>query len=809
MPQVLQGITILDFTRGMPGAIATMVCSDFGAQVIKVEPPGGDPFRAFPGALQWDRGKKSVILDLKEAQGRQQAQALARRADVVIESFRPGVTERLGIDYATLSALKPDMVYCSITGFGPRGPYARYKGYEGVVTAKCGRMMAFAGQPDRDGPVFGAVPVASHAAALAAVRGMVAALYVRDRTGQGQMVETSLLQAVTPYDVYQWINWQMMIKDPEGFPGDPEMDPSKLPRVGYLPARTRDGRWIQIASLLQPLFQATLRAIGLGHVLDEPRFADAPRLMDEDREELVRMMLTRLQERTLDEWMQLFIHEATDVAAEPFSTAQEAMEHPQIRHNHQVQEVQDPRVGPMRQLGPLLLMEETPGVVGGPAPEAGQHTREVFETPDAPETSRAAAVRAPLPPHPLEGITVLDFSTVIAGPFGASLMAELGARVIRVETLSGDYMRINYQGLGAHRTMAGAQGLALDLKTPEGQEIIHALAARADMVVHNMRPGAPERIGIGYEQLREINPNLIYLYAGGYGSTGPSSHRPSMHPIPGALMGGVLAQVGRGVIPPADAPMTLDEIMEVSRRLTRSNEPNPDFNTSMVIATGLVLALYARQRFGVAQRLETSLLWANAYANADDFFDYAGKPPRAIPDAEGHGPHALYRLYRASRGWVFLACLFDHEWQALCQALGRHDLREDSRFATASQRAANDDALADELQRIFATRDALDWERDLTAADVACVQAEDRGMFHFFQEDPHALENGCTTPVSSPRLGEYWRYSPLLRFSRTPGKAGPGILKGQHTQVILRELGYSQDQINDLRARGVVDWEEP
>jgi crotonobetainyl-CoA:carnitine CoA-transferase CaiB-like acyl-CoA transferase len=146
MPQVLEGITILDFTRGMPGAIATMVGSDFGAEVIKVEPPGGDPFRSMPGALQWDRGKRSVVLDLKSRRGQAQAQALTRRADVVIESLRPGVTQRLGIDYDTLRALKPDLVYCSITGFGSKGAYAGYKGYEGVVAAKCGRMAAFGGR---------------------------------------------------------------------------------------------------------------------------------------------------------------------------------------------------------------------------------------------------------------------------------------------------------------------------------------------------------------------------------------------------------------------------------------------------------------------------------------------------------------------------------------------------------------------------------------------------------------------------------------------------------------------------------------
>ena len=236
MTEVLEGLIVLDFTWGMTGSVATMVLSDFGADVIKIEPPGWDPFRAFPPSLLWNRGKKSVILDLKSAEGQRKAQRLAQRSDIVIESFRPGVAARSGIDYETLRVDHPDLVYCSITGFGPKGPYAQYKGYEGVVAAKCGRMMAFAGQKLREGPGFPAVNTASHAAAMAAVRGIVAALYTRDMTGQGQKVETSLLQAITLYDLYQWILWQMMIKDSENFPIDVQADPMRQPGLGYLPA---------------------------------------------------------------------------------------------------------------------------------------------------------------------------------------------------------------------------------------------------------------------------------------------------------------------------------------------------------------------------------------------------------------------------------------------------------------------------------------------------------------------------------------------------------------------------------------------
>ena len=507
---VLEGVVVLDFTQGMPGSVATMALSDFGAEVIKIEPPGGERFRAWPASLQWNRGKKSVVLDLKTSEGCEKVQRLVQEADVVIESYRPGVTKRLGIDYETLSTGRPDLVYCSLTGFGPKGPYNRCKGYEGVVAAKSGWMMAFAGQNGREGPNYVVVQNASHAAAMAIVRGVIAALYVRDKTGQGQKVETSLLQTITPFDNEDWLLWQMMMKDPEGFPEDRWL--REQPHVGYSAACTKDGRWIQLGSIVERSFRTTIHALGLDFIYEDPRFKTAPVLTDEDREILREMMLKQIRGKTLDEWMDIFVNQTSDVAAEPVMTAEEGMKHPQVLHNGHIQEVDDPRVGKMLQLGPLALLRETPGSLNGPAPDVGQHTREVIGRLNGVSTKVSPGVRRPLPSYPLEGITLLDLSTFIVGPLACALVAELGARVIRIETLEGDYLRwsgVGRFGLMPHRTMAGTEGLSLNLKTPEGREIIHKLATKADILVHNMRPGAPERVGIGYEQLRQINPRLI------------------------------------------------------------------------------------------------------------------------------------------------------------------------------------------------------------------------------------------------------------------------------------------------------------
>ena len=808
MTQVFDGITVLDFSQGMAGSVATMVMSDFGADVIKVEPPGGDPYRTHPASLLWNRGKKSVVLDLETVEGRKHARALARSADAVVESFVPGDAAALGVDYDTLKAENPGLVYTSITAFGDSGPYARYRPYEALVSAKCGRYMAFAGQNGREGPNYGAVQVASHGAAMAAVRGAVAALMIRDRTGVGQRVQTSLLRAMTYYDLSQFLVWQMMIKFPENFPDDFAVVALRPAPIQYLAVRAGDGRWMQLANLMERLFISEIHAIGLGHLLENPRYASAPFLDDDPREEMREFILDKMQEKSLDEWMDLFVNVEGDVAAEPFMTSIEALDHPQLVYNGSVQTVHDPTVGPMRQLGPLFRMDAAQPSVQGPAPQIGQHTNEVLSRIGNPPAQSANANGA-TPAHPLEGVTVLDMSTVIAGPLAGSLLAELGARVIRIETLAGDWMRGHYNGLASNRTMAGTEGLSIDLKTDEGQDILSRLLPKVDVVLHNMRPGAPERVGIGIEQVRALSPDAVYAYLGGYGSTGPHSHRPAMHPIGGAVGGGVMAQISRGALPPDNASMTMDELRSVSRQLGRANEVNPDPNTAMLTATAITMALYARQRHGDKQYVETTMIGSNAYVNADDFFDYEGRPERPVIDEEGYGTGALFRLYQTPDGWVFLACPFEEEWSRLCSALGRPDLLEDPRFITADARKDNDNALASELGSIFADRPALEWERLLTAADVGCVQTEDRGMYHFFAEDEHVAQNQLTVEVSHLTYGEFWRYAPILEFSKTPSVAGGGIVRGQHTFPILRELGYTDAQILEMRDNRVLDWEEP
>ena len=810
------GLTVLDFSLGMSAALCTLVLADYGAEVIKVEPPGGDPFRFQPAWISWNRGKQGIVLDLNTAEGREQAIQLADAADVLVESFRPGDMDEWGLGYDALSQINPRLVYCSITGFGQKGPLRRVKGYEGVVAAKAGRMLNLEGQPNRDGPVYPAVYTGSWHASQAAVRGILGALRVRDMCGSGQWVQTSIVQALaSPHDNNVGdgglVNMQLRRRDPDRFPARPRG--RGLSSIGYVPVRTSEGAWLQHANQRVPHIQGHLKAIGLGPLLEDERFARVPALNFETQELLRREILKAQEEKTSDEWMEIYLEDG-NIAAEPYRTSVEAMDHPAVIANGTVVTVDDPRVGPMRTLAPLVDLKETPGEPSGPAPDVGQHNAEVLGRLGHSTTAGAASSQAngaEAPSHPLSGITVLDLATIQAGPYGAALLADLGARVIKVDATDrrlDEGRRSTSVAVADARTYAGKEGIQIDLQTPEGKEIMHKLIAQADVLSHNFRLGVPERLQVDWETCRKINPRMIHVWMATYGEHGPHARRPGAHPIPGAIMGGAMRQMGRGMPPPPDQVMDVEETVEATRWLMKSNW-GPDQNTSPAVATAVMLGLRARETTGAGQPIQLTMLNANAWTNADEYYDHADRPPIAMPDEEIHGLHALYRLYRCREGWVFLGCLFQDEWEAFSRAVQREDLLTDSRFATAEARQGNDEALVAEISAILAGRTAAEWEELLTQADVGCVQADEATEGDFYADHPHARANDLSVEVEHPYIGKYRRYGGLVELSMTPGLYRTSSQVGQHTRPLLRELGYADLEIEELGARNIVQWADP
>ena len=806
MTAVFEGIRVLDLSSGPVGGMATMVLADFGAEVVKLERPGGDPLRSLAAAPMWLRGKRSVEADLKTEDGRAQLLELSREADVVVATLRPGNAERLGADYATLVADNPRLIYCSITGFGPRGPYADYPAYEGVVAAKSGRMQGFTGQRKREGPGFAAVPVGSHAASQGAVHGIAAALIERERCGRGQIVETSLLQGMLPFDLLQLLLTQLHEREPDIYP-DILVIGGGMPTLNYHPVMTADGRWIQLGNLLEHLFYAFMDAADLTDLFAEEQWQGGQTEWSEAAlEEMRDRILERMQERSAEEWMEIF-RASGNVAAEIFTPTNDALDNLDMQANGDVITIEDPCVGAVRQLGPIGHFDETPAEIMRPAPAVGE--ADGFRWPSRNGASITPPNGAQPSGKPLDGVTVLEFATIIATPIGVSMLADLGARVIKVEPIGGDPFRGMgggpLTGMLAAKTNAAKESICVDLKSEAGQAIVADLIKDAHAIVHNYRPGVPERLGIGYETARALRPDIVWVSANGYGANSPGARRPSAHPVPGAAVGGALYQAG-AAMPPAVCE-GLDEIREASRQLMRANEANPDPNTGVLVASATLLGLYAQRRYGIGQRIFVNMLAANAYANADDFVSYESKPPRCQVDAELYGLSALYRLYPTAEGWVFLAAPSDTEWAAFC-SIAAPALADDPRFADATSRDAHDAELAAALTAVFAARPAAKWEALLTPHRIGCVAADAQTPGQFFAHDAHIEQNGFAPHAAHQRHGNLRRWGPITTCAGGRTDYAPGVLAGAETDAILQEIGREEAEIADLRASGTV-WSEP
>ena len=803
MTRPCDGIRVLDFTLGTTGNLAAMVLGDYGADVLKIEPPDGDPWRDQPAWPFWNRGKRTLSLDLKSEQGRERVQMLARDADVAVVAFRPGVPERLGIGYEDLSRLNPGIIYCSITGFGPRGPFAHLKAYEGIVDARTGRMFEFGGIAARTGPGYNAVASASFGATHGALQGILAGLHRRRQTGRGALVETSMLQGNTAYDMVRWYAIQREGVDPIAKDRATSWGAlqHQVPRPNYLCAVTKDGVWLQFANTMPHLFMAQMNALDLTHLYEDPRWFDLPALKDPaDSEGVWEAVLERVRSKTWAEWREILDRER-DMNVEPIISTQDAFDHPQVRFNGHVAEV-----GGTEQPGVAVTMSETPGMPGELPRSVAEG--EFWRVRDGRQAERPAAVQTAaedLERAPLEGLLVLDFATYYASPFGAALLADYGARVIKIEPPGGEYSRTAAGRLLSFKTSGGKEGLAVDLKHPEGRAILEKLVRKADILLHNFRPGVPERLGIGYEQVKALNPKIVYHYGASYGPSGPFSFKPGFHPTAGAICGNALHQMPPAAITPDDAILPLEDLKQKAWRMLQANEGNPDVNSALNVGTAMMLGLEARESHGIAQAQFTTMICANLYGNADDAIRFAGKPVRSEPDVDLYGTSALNRLYRCAGGsWVFVACPFEHDWRALGEAVGHLEWLEDPRFATSSSRAANDGPLADALADVFATAHADEWERLLSAADVACARADAGNVAQFAVEEPSNEELGFTVSVEHPTHGAYLRHGPIMMVAGTRARIGPMCEIGEHTRPILHELGYSDMEIDTLRDRGVV-----
>jgi crotonobetainyl-CoA:carnitine CoA-transferase CaiB-like acyl-CoA transferase len=748
-----------------------MLLADQGADVIRVEPPGG-PRLATPANRVWNRGKRSIVLDLTDAGDLDVARRLVQTADVVVENFRPGVMDRFGLGPSAATAANPRLVYCSLPGFASDDPRCGVAAWEGVVAAATSTV----GRTDLDGggfrPVYSAIPAPSSFAAFWGVVAITMALNARERDGGGQAIEVPMHDAMFTALGFR----AQKIHAPDGgvVPDDirAAMGRARFGRVSLAGThQCQDGRWVYVHS-------------GNKNIVDFVRVTGADQWPDDGRtQERVRdLFLTR----PAREWEDLGADVATEVVE--CRTTREWIRSAHPPASTMLVEVDDPELGPMIQPGLQVRLSANEGVIT-PASAVGADRDAVrAEVDRTPARTRAVAsasvpVAASEPPLAvLDGVKVLDLCIVLAGPTCGRTLAEFGADVIKIERPprrdNDDGVR-RLSGPSAHSfnidINRGKRSIVIDLTTPAGIDVFWRLVDDADVVVQNFRLGVAERLGFGHEQVRARRPDIVYASLNMYGYDGPWAGRPGHEQ---------LGQHGTG--------MAVRYGGDGEPLLQHSGAVN-DYGTGLMGAFGIAMALLHRTRTGEGQHVTTSLAHTAQILQSPYFYDFAGREPWDEPAGPAAwGSEALQRFYPAADGWIFLGAGARGAASprvALAAVEGLEGFPVDG----------DDGAVTGFLCNRLAREPAATWEKRLAdaGAGVSPLVRLDGLM-----DDRWVRDHGLVVSMEHPGLGTVDQAGPPPRLARTPVRAGgPAPAIGADGRAILVEHGLDPDA---LQAAGAV-----
>lgn len=765
----LTHLRVIEAATVMPGAIAGMLLADHGAQVIKLEPKGGAYFAGDLTRKGWDRGKRSIELDL--AAETETLRGLLKTADMFIHSLGEAEALQLGLDEASLARDFPALVSCALTAYGRDTPFADRPYGESLAAAKLGTMVD-KGSSHRAGPMYLGHPALHYGQAFLTVINLLAGVRARRSLGAGQGSEASLLDAfLAQSPMNHW--WQE-----DGISYIKKGDSGAVDRFGHVRLVTGmfqcgDGKYLQIhtgSGGFKPAFDI----LGFGDRIQAVKGLEmAVPLSDEEYKIAREEIFPAFMAKPRDEWIALF--HAADVAALPVLEPGEILLDEQVEFAGMRIAMPDADYGTIYQAAPAGRFAKTPCATPKPAPGIGADNGALAALLAAPPRQASAPVRSIQ--RPLEGMRVVDFSSFFAVGFGGRLLNDLGADVIKVETPSGDQMRPLPDVFDASNR--GKRDIVLDLKTPEGIAAAKRLVATADVVTHNLRPGKADKLGIGYEALKAVKPDLVYLYLPGYGSAGPKSLLKAFAPLISGWTG-LLYEVGGA----GNAP-------------NRSAFGNEDYNNGFIAAVAAMMGLEARDAGakngqGLGQYVECPQLHSSLWTTSEHFLDSQMKPVYGLRlDAEQQGFNALDRIYQTQDGWVCISCREVSRLAALTAATGLTP--------------ADDAGLKAQLDAWFAARTS---EAAFAALDAAGAPAEivcegpwvDEALwFDWLLASNRVIEN------KDSMYGHIREFGLFNRLSRTPGRAvGDGPRLGEHTVAILTEAGFSEAEIADLLARKVA-----
>jgi crotonobetainyl-CoA:carnitine CoA-transferase CaiB-like acyl-CoA transferase len=611
-PGILTGTFVVDASQGLAGPVATRLLAEAGAEVIKVEPPGGDRARRMhPTAFaSWNRSKKGLVLDMDQPDDRRHLEEMLAGADVFVHEFTPVRAQALGLDPGTLGSRWPSLVTATVTGFPYDHPDVDMPHDELLVQARLG--MQYELDARRDGPAFIALPA-----------GILARLLVVARTGRGGTVHTSLAQGL-------FANLTMLWNRAER--PDPALGPDVIRALEWTSGnQCADGEWVVQGMADIPAMRQALDS------LDPP-----------GQYGVLADMQRALRTRPAAEWVELF-GRAEQQCMEILRPG-ECLRYPQTVANGYVTRMVDPLHGDTVQPGPPYSIQP-PSRATGPAPALDQDRGLRLE----PRVVRAPD--GPFEPYPgkwpLEHLRVLDLGMFLAGPFAPQCLADMGADVIKLEPPGGDRMR------AARQLFSGCQrnkrSIAIDLKDPRSRPVLERLVRWADVVHHNLRRPAAVALGVDRESIQKINPQAVFCHTSTYGPEGAMADWPGVDHDGVAASGWMWDGAGAGN-PPFWYPIGWS-----------------DFQCALSSLVATLLAVYRKTATGAPSAVTTSILGAASHTTNRMILADGTISPAVGVDAAMTGTGPGYRLYQCSDEWIAVAADYNDSGARLAALLGEDD----------------------------------------------------------------------------------------------------------------------------------------
>lgn len=806
---VLSDLRVIEFSDGIAGAFCGKLLAERGAEVIKVEPPTGDPSRAtgpFPSQanleasalfLHLNTSKKSVIIDVSTEEGRGQLRRLINGADVFIEGMPPGRMPALDLGYDDFAPGHPALIYVSITPYGQTGPYRDYRGNAMTAIAMSG-VMSVTGWPDRE-PLATGVDLAHYFGGVQAWLAVLAAVAYRDRWGPGQYVDVSEMESMATADESTQVAYGFMgairrryySRHLWGYPQDPL--PCKDGHVFVHPGPQG------FPSPLREGFEEGIS--GLALLLGDPDLDENPLFRTRwERwfrwQELNDILQPFLLSQTADEIVP--VAQALRMPFAPFLNVAQLLQNEHLAAREFFREIEHPVAGTLRHTGELFRMSRSPSHVER-APLLGEHN-DLLQDPQREQRTRASGKEA-LEENalPLKGIRVLDLTQVWAGPTCTAVLAALGADVIKIEGLSrqdvahtlliSDNIPVEPWNGGPYfqSHAADKRGVTVNLLQQEGIDLFKRLLPTADVVVEAFSARVMRNFDLTYDILRQINPGLIMVSMSGFGQNGPYCD---------------YAAYGMG----------LESVCGVGSvtgyrdgTIVRTSVSHTDPFSGFAAAGAVLLALRHRQRTGEGQYVDLSEHELGVTLVGPEILGYQmnGRIPGPRSNRRDGVIQGCYRC-AGKDDWLVLTIADDEEWRAFCRLAGYEEWDADPRFRSQAARLANHDLVDGLIEEWTSRQPQIEAFHRLQEAGVTAAPVLNGKQMLL---DPHFRARGHRDLVDHGHLGPRLIPRHLTpHFSRIdyhPKRRAPCL--GEHNHEVLRELaGLSDDEMAGLERRQVI-----